>query len=203
MGQADLILQARVRMCQACPLALTRTLAVPGWVGTDYQGQVALMLEAPGACEDGSCKHSHIPAVAGAPLVGRNGQLMNRLLTSADMTREDLAILNRVRCQPPRNRLDDHPEAVLACEGWTVEELLAYDPKVVVLMGKTAIKAVFPKFTSVTDMRGKVRKTGPEHKYGSRTFVASVHPAAALRDKSWERFIVEDLRLAKELADEE
>ena len=72
---------------------------------------------------------------------------MDRLLRLAGLSRDVLFITNRVRCQPPRNRLDDHPEALLACEHWTVEELKVYNPRVVVVMGKPAIKGVFPKFT--------------------------------------------------------
>lgn len=161
---------------------------MPAEVGAAYAG-LAIMAEAPGAQED----------LLGRPMVGRAGQLLEEALEQIGLMRSDVLILNRVRCRPPRNRLQDFPEAILNCDAWTVRELMAYDPKVVVLMGKTALQAVFGKTAAVGETRGMVRQTGEGFEWGARTWVGGYHPAAALRNPELRPFIVADLALAKGL----
>ena len=111
--------------------------------------------------------------------------------------------MNMIRCQPPRNRINSREgtAALAACAPFTVQEMAAYDPGVVMVMGKTALATVFIKDATVGSMRGTVRHTGEDFMLGSRTWVATAHPAASIYDKSWAPLIVQDLRLGKELLD--
>lgn len=188
--QADADLAASIYTCTDCPLHDLRTVAVPAEVGADYElGGIAAMAEAPGAQEDAT----------GRPMVGRAGQLLDKLLARAGLTRAEVLILNRVRCRPPRNNLKDFPEAVEACDAWTVKELEAYNPAVVVVMGQTALSVIFGAKAKVGETAGTLRTTGAEFAYGKRVWVPAYHPAAALRRREVEPVIVEHLQLAKEV----
>lgn len=183
-------LRYQILTCERCPLAALRTLAVPAEVGEAYAG-LAVMAEAPGAQEDAT----------GRPMVGRAGKLLDKLLVEAGMSRDEVLIINRIRCRPPQNRMAsaEAVAALAACDPWLKAELEEYDPKVVVVMGKTAMTPIFGATAAVTSTRGSVRATGEEFGYGKRLWVATAHPAAAFRSKSWLPLIVEDLRMARGL----
>ena len=180
--------------CTRCPLSESRTLAVPAEAGVDYQpGGLGILAEAPGAQENAT----------GRPMVGKAGQLLNKLLDAAGLSRDEVVILNRIRCRPPNNRMGSREgqAALTACDPWLKAELEAYAPSVVVVMGGTAMTPVFGATAKVTGTRGTVRQTGDEYAYRRRTWVATAHPAALLYPggKVWESLIVEDLKLARSL----
>lgn len=181
-----------IRNCTRCTLYDKRTNAVPAEVGSKYQtGGIAIFAEAPGADEDR----------AGRPMVGRAGRLMDGLLQQAGLSREEVVILNRIRCRPVRNRVQDFPDALLACDEWVKAELNEYTPSVVVLAGNTAMRSVFGAQASITAVRGSARATSDVHPYGARVWIPCFHPAAALRNPQLVQSIVDDLRLAKEMRD--
>lgn len=150
------------------------------------------MGEAPGAQED----------AVGLPFVGPAGRILAGVLHEAGLSRDQLVILNRVRCRPPRNDIKSHPEAVLACDDWTKAELMEYDPAVVVLVGATAIGSIFGAQAKVGEVRGQVRVTGEDFEYGARTWLATYHPASLLPHRRPQNrpLVVADFMLAKELA---
>lgn len=177
-----------IRRCTACALATLRgtdcppgapAVAVPAEVGTRYhEGGLCFLAESPGVQE----------TVTGRPLVGRAGKVFDQLLADAGVGREDLLIMNRVRCHPPRNRLGDHPYALTACDPWTRAELKVYNPGVVIVAGKTALSMVFPGNPRVGDIHGVARATGEEFDYGARVWLATYHPAAIARRYSQELY---------------
>ena len=179
----DLALASQVRACKLCPLHTTRNLAVPAWVGKDYAG-LAIICEAPGRDED----------ARGIPLVGRAGQLLDTYLEAIGVSRDQLLLMNRIRCRPPNNdiRSSEAVSALAICDQWTEKELSAYTPRVIVLMGATAAKQIMGN-TSVSSGRGTYTTVG------GTTYVYTYHPAAALRNPDLGRYIMEDLLLAKEL----
>lgn len=187
-------LYAAVHECRRCPLWAQRGddgMAVPAEVGSGYEpGGLAIMCEAPGYYENQS----------GRPLVGKAGQTLDSILELAGMQRSDLLIVNRVRCRPPNNRLQDYPEAVHACDHWTTQELTVYNPRVVVLMGATALRAVFGAQSKVTVTRGSFASRTDRHEWGARVYTATYHPSAATRSGGANgnvgRLIRDDLREA-------
>lgn len=134
--------------------------------------------------------------IEGRPMVGRAGKLLDNLLSQGGWTRTNTLVLNRVRCQPPRNRLQDYPDALTNCDKWTRAELEYYDPKVVILAGNTAMRAVFGVTANITAMRGKIRVTSEDYQYGKRIWVPTFHPAAVLRNPELAQDVVSDIRLA-------
>ena len=184
MMKANPTLVAGVRGCKACPLHLTRTLAIPGWVGEKYAGTLGAICEAPSFNEDQQ----------GKPLVGRAGELFDEILSQLGIDRESLFITHMVRCRPLSNDLSRVPEAVVACNSWLKEELNAYQPKVILLMGRTAIESAFGK-VAVGAIRGTYTKLD------GIVYVATYHPAAALRNRDLIPHIMEDVELARQLSE--
>ena len=141
------------------------------------------MCEAPGREED----------VRGVPLVGRAGQLLDSYLEAVGMSRDQLLLMNRIRCRPPNNdiRSSEAVSALAICDQWTVKELDVYSPRVCILMGATAAKPIWGT-VPVSTARGQYTTT-------DRTYVFTYHPAAALRNPELGRYIMEDLVLARDL----
>ena len=81
----------QVSNCTDCPLNKTRTNTVPG----DGPETASIMIigEAPGYNEDQQ----------GRPFVGAAGRLLDQLLRSIDMKREEVFITNTVKCRPINN----------------------------------------------------------------------------------------------------
>ena len=187
-------IQAGIRTCVRCPLHEFRggkkyEYAVPARAGKEYRGGIALLGEAPGMQEAGT----------GWPMVGPTGRLADELLVLAGLSRAEVVVLNRLRCRPPDNDADRYPEAFEACDDWLVQELKAYDPKVVVLMGRKAIGGLFGANPKVGKLRGMWLATGEGHRYGKRAWIVTYHPAASFRRNAAEirGYIVKDLADAK------
>ena len=79
----------------------------------------ALMIvgEGPGEDED----------LSGRPFVGRSGQLLDRILASVEIARDDLYVTNIVKYRPPGNRNPTQPEAQ-ASEPLLLEQNHPYSP---------------------------------------------------------------------------
>lgn len=168
---------------------------VAGEAGESYrQGGIAIVLDTP----------NFYDAKAGRPLAPTSaaGKLTAELLAAAGMSRADLFITDSVRCHT--KRLRDYPEAVSNCSTWTTEEFQLYQPKVLVLMGATAIKSVFGTDATVGGSRGTFSSTPAKHPWGWRTVVCTYHPSAAAFDGGLDsdtgRMIVADLLSAKRAA---
>lgn len=186
---------AAIRSCTKCDAMVALRgesggFAVPAEVGEAYSvGGLAVICEAPGAQE----------AATSRPLVGPAGKIFDGLLQAAEIDRRELVILNRVRCRPPNNRLSSVPEAVTNCDEWLRKELEAYDPKIVVVMGGTAISILYGSNARVGEVRGTTRSTSDSFDYGARIWIATYHPASLLpnRNPANKGLVVEDLSLAK------
>lgn len=175
--------------CFACELSATRTLTVPG-EGTP-QAQVVVVGEAPGARED----------LLGRPFVGAAGRYLDRLLGEARLTREDVFILNTVKCRPPANR-PPRPAERAACAPLLARQLSAISPRVVATLGRHAL-AVFAPTGAIADAHG--------HPYAGRTVALPAgstlfplyHPAAALHNGGLRLVLERDMRALRAYLDRE
>lgn len=155
-----------VSRCTACRLHLTRTNTVPGEGSLD--ARLMFIGEGPGADEDAK----------GRPFVGAAGRLLTSIITAMDMKREDVFIGNVVKCRPPENRVPDRDE-MESCIGYIRRQIKIINPKVVVLLGATAYKAMIPDAKEgITKARGKVICVD------GVDYMPTFHPAALLRDPS-------------------
>lgn len=158
-------LEQSIVNCNKCKLCTNRTNIVFG-VG-NKEADIMMIGEGPGADEDKQ----------GEPFVGKAGQLMNKALTGLGIKREELYIANIVKCRPPSNRVPEQDEAE-ACLNYLRNQVILVKPKIIVLLGSTALKNILGKEYSITTMRGKwIEQKGIY-------YMPTWHPAALLRDEN-------------------
>lgn len=163
-----------VLACTLCRLAETRTQAVPG----EGSATAAVMFigEGPGFNEDQQ----------GRPFVGRAGKLLDDLLGSVPMRREDVFITNVVKCRPPDNR-DPLPDEVDACGNYLKAQIELLNPRVIATLGRHSLMRFVP------DARIS-RDHGTIKRWQGRVIYPLYHPAAALRSTQVMQATVEDFK---------
>jgi len=132
----------RLADCRRCRLCQGRTQVVFG-VGNP-KAKVVFVGEGPGADEDR----------IGEPFVGRAGQLLNEMLPSIGLRREDVYIANIVKCRPPGNR-DPQPDEAAACMPFLKRQLELVSPDVIVLLGRIAARFLLGTTAPISSYRGK------------------------------------------------
>jgi len=171
-----------VKKCNKCQLCLDRTNTVFG-VG-NLHADVMFIGEGPGADEDRE----------GEPFVGKAGKLMNQAFIGLGISRENVYISNIVKCRPPNNRTPLKEEAQ-ACLNYLRNQVMIIKPKIIVLLGNTALKNILGEEYGITSARGKrIEKKGI-------IYMPTFHPAALLRDESKKIDFWKDLELVKKESD--
>ena len=136
-------LRQEVTDCSAClELASTRTQIVFG-VGNP-QARLCLLGEAPGADEDRQ----------GEPFVGRSGQLLNKILEACQLRREDVYILNVLKCRPPGNR-NPTPEESQNCRRFLNRQLQLIAPEFICCLGSVAAQNLLATTETIGKLRGR------------------------------------------------
>lgn len=175
-------LEAIVERCRRCPLHRVRQRAVFG--EGDPDARLVCVGEAPGAREDET----------GRPFVGPAGQLLDQLLLAVGFHRAEVYICNVLKSRPPENR-DPEPEEIDACAPYLHRQLDLLDPRVIVAFGAFAARTLTGESGSLGSLRDRV------HEYRGYPLVATYHPAALLRNRSWTRPAWEDLQRARRIVD--
>ena len=170
--------------CTACGLSETRTQAVPG----EGSPTAALVFvgEAPGARED----------LAGRPFVGASGRLLDDLLASIGLRREEVFILNTVKCRPPENRNPQRSETA-ACAPFLTRQLQALQPRVIATLGKHAL-AVFAPTAKIAEVHGRPYAQTKIDQHGGAVLFPLYHPAAALHNGSLRPTLERDMAALRE-----
>ncbi len=164
---------AQVRACQLCPLGRLRTNAVPG--EGPHDAELLFIGEGPGYHEDKQ----------GRPFVGPSGQLLDNLLHSIGMTRQQCFIANIIKCRPPENR-DPLPQEIAACKPYLERQIEWLDPLVVVTLGRFSMAHFFPPTARITRVHGQPLRLG------ERIVLPLFHPAAVLRNPEWQKDLSAD-----------
>lgn len=124
------------------------------------------------------------------PLLEKHGQLMNKAFTGIGICRDNVYIANIVKCRPPANRVPKDDEAE-ACLNYLRNQVILVKPKIIVLLGSTALKNILGKEYGITSARGKwIEKKGI-------LYMPTWHPAALLRDEGKKIEFWRDLKLVK------
>ncbi len=147
--------------------------------------KIMIIGEGPGANEDKE----------GFPFVGRAGQLLDKMLHAINLSRENVYITNVVNYRPPENRKPTDKE---------VERYLPYlkkhieivRPKIVLLLGSTAMNAILRNTDVISKMRGKWYEI--EINNLKIYSIVSFHPAYLLRQPDQKKFSWIDLKMIRE-----
>ena len=161
--------------CRRCPLAATRTNVVFG--EGDPHAKLMFVGEGPGADEDR----------LGRPVVGRAGQLLDKMIAAMHLKREEVYIANVVKCRPPGNRVPT-PEEAARCIGYLERQIKFIRPQVIVLLGATAVTFLLDRREGITKLRGIWQD------YNGIPVMPTFHPAFLLRQESAKREAWHDLQ---------
>ncbi len=169
-------LRAQVDTCQRCKLREGCQRVVFG----EGNPEASLMLigEGPGAEED----------KLGRPFVGRAGQLLDKILEACGFERfTHTYIGNIVKCRPPQNRIPTDEER-LTCRPYLHRQIDIIMPKIIVLLGATALQGLIDPQAKITKARGNWLM------WQGIWVMPTYHPAALLRNPQLKRPTWEDFK---------
>ncbi len=181
------VLKDEYHNCPRCPdLVANRTNVVFG-VGNPNECKIVIMGEAPGHFED----------LKNEPFVGKSGQVLNELLASVGIKREEVYITNTILCRPPNNRNPTKQE-LMNCRNRLNTHIKILGPKVVITLGNFATQYMLETKEGITSLRGKVvEKNGIK-------IVPMFHPAVLLysgMSPEKRKIMGDDFKKVKEIID--
>ena len=168
-------LNERIKKCKRCRLAETKTHSICG--EGNLNAKLMLIAQAPGQNENKK----------GKMFIGPSGRVLNELLNSAGINRQEIYITNLIKCMLPKYRKPKEDE-IKACAAFIDEEIELINPKVLIPLGYYAGKYIFKKY-SITML--------PKHEFhtvygrlfwsGLRKIFPLPHPAALLYNPSFKK----------------
>lgn len=167
-----------IKNCKTCKVGKSG-MAVPGEGSAD--ADIVFIGEAPGKTE----------AKTGRPFIGRSGQLLRSLIREIGLKEEDVFITSPVKYLPDRGT--PTPKDIAHGRTHLMAQFAIIDPKIVILLGSTAIQGVLEEKLPVTKVHGTIKE-----KNGMKYFI-TFHPAAALRFPPLRKLLKEDFLIAKNI----
>ena len=123
----------------------------------------------------------------GIPFCGASGRLLDEMLASINLKRDDVFITNIVKCRPPGNR-DPLPDEKLTCASTYLDQQLELiNPKLIVTLGRHALSHFIPDL-KISEVHGQQKL------YKGRAYLALYHPAAALYNGGMKSTLIEDFQ---------
>jgi uracil-DNA glycosylase len=169
-------IEARAKVCVKCrELARSRHNVVFG-VG-DPHTDLMFIGEAPGRDED----------LEGEPFVGRAGELLTKIIQAMGLKRHEVYIANVLKCRPPENRTP-LPDEVANCLPYLLAQIELIKPKVIVVLGATAMKALLDVQLGITKMRGNW------YNFRDIPIMPTFHPAYLLRNPAAKKEVWQDMQ---------
>ena len=183
-----LAIKEEVVKCRECPLYKTRTLPVIGQ--GNHNAQVMFIGEAPGAKEDKT----------GVPFCGEAGQILNLLLSSIGVKREDVYIANILKDRPPANR-EPAPEEVEACAPYLLKQIAVIEPRIIATLGNYSTHFILEHFgvpeshLGISQLRGKKFAVQDPLTKKHYTVIPLYHPAVAIYNRHRLDELKEDFKI--------
>ncbi len=165
-----------IEKCKLCKVGKSG-LPVPGEGRPD--ADIVFIGEAPGKKE----------AASGRPFIGRSGQLLRGLIREVGLREEDVFITSPVKYLPDRGT--PLPSDIAHGRTHLMAQLDIIQPKIIVLLGNVAVQGVLGYKIPVKSEHGKIIEQE------GRTYLVTLHPAAALRFPPLKELIKEDFEKLK------
>ncbi len=127
----------------------------------------------------------------GKPFVGDAGQLLNKMLNAIKIRRESVYITNVVNFRPPNNRKPE-PSEINRYSEFLREHVSIIDPKILILMGSTAMEALFGNKIKISKERGIWKEVIINNK--TYLTIITFHPAYLLRQADQKKYSWVDLK---------
>ena len=149
------------------------------------KSKIMLIGEAPGANEDEE----------GLPFVGRAGILLDKMLASINLDRKKVYISNIINYRPPENRKPTDQE-IKKYLPYITKHIEIINPKILVLLGSTAMNALVGDNVVISKMRGK----WIEKKFGNckASVIITFHPAFLMRQPAQKKMAWIDLKMIRD-----
>ena len=143
--------------------------------------KIMIIGEGPGANED----------LEGVPFIGKTGELLDKMLLSINLDRDNVYITNVVNYRPPQNR-NPTKEEIDRYLPYLTKHIEIINPKILILLGSAALKAVMGGDEIISEVRGK----WIDKKIGSciTSVISSFHPAFLMRQPDQKQLSWIDLK---------
>ena len=155
----------------------------------DYESKIMIVGEGPGQKEDET----------GKPFVGDAGLLLNKMLKSINIERKNVYITNVVNYRPPNNRKPE-PVEITKYSNFLRRHISIIDPKILILMGSTAMESLFGTNIKITKERGSWK----DIIINNKTYLCMItfHPAYLLRQPENKKYSWTDLKEIRKKIDQ-
>ena len=149
------------------------------------KSKIMLIGEAPGANEDQE----------GLPFVGRAGMLLDKMLAAINLDRTKVYISNIINYRPPENRRPTDEE-IKRYLPFITKHIEIINPKILILLGSTAMNALIGSDVVISKMRGK----WIEKKFGNckTSVIITFHPAFLMRQPVQKKSAWIDLKMIRD-----
>ena len=154
----------------------------------DFNSPIMIVGEGPGQRED----------EIGKPFVGDAGQLLNKMLNAININRQNIYITNVVNFRPPNNRKPETNE-IIRYSNFLKEHITIINPKIIILMGSTAMEAILGSNRRISKERGKWKEV--IIKQSNFKTIVTFHPAYLLRKPDQKKYSWDDLKIIRKEID--
>ena len=178
-GRADALqeLNEEVKACRKCTDIVCRRIQTVFGIGP-LRPRLVMVGEAPGAEEDR----------AGEPFVGAAGNLLDKILVASSLARDQVYIMNTLKCRPPGNRNPVDAE-IENCRPFFERQLEILQPEYIICWGSIAARAVLRRNDGVGRLRGRF------HSYKNAKVLVTYHPAYLLRNPEAKHQTWDDMKM--------
>ncbi len=175
-------LKEEINSIQDCKLKNNASKIV--FADGNIQSSIMIVGEGPGEKED----------ELGKPFVGDAGNLLNKMLKAIKIERKKIYITNVVNYRPPNNRKPEQSE-INRYSKYLKEHISIIDPKILILMGSTAMEAILGINKEISKERGQWKEVIIKQK--NYKTIITFHPAYLLRKPDQKKFSWEDLKIIR------
>ena len=146
--------------------------------------KIMIIGEGPGSNED----------LEGVPFIGKTGDLLDKMLMSINLNRENVYITNVVNYRPPENR-NPTEEEIIRYLPYLTKHIEIIDPKILILLGSSALNALIGNNQKISEIRGKWinKKIGK----CNTSVIVSFHPAFLMRQPDQKAMSWTDLKMIR------
>jgi DNA polymerase len=154
----------------------------------NHNARIMFVGEAPGLNE----------AKTGRPFCGASGKILDELLASAGIKREDVYIGNILKDRPPDNR-NPLPKEIIACTPYLEKQIEIINPKVIGALGNFSTGFLMEKYglkdkiQGISKIHGQIFIAGPE--FGKKIIIPLYHPAVAVYNANMKETLINDFKI--------
>lgn len=175
--------------CRKCPLYGDRIYPVIG--EGSHSAKIMFIGEAPGLNE----------SQTGRPFCGAAGKILDELLESSGIKREDVYITNILKDRPPRNR-DPQKEEIEACVPYLEKQIEIIKPEVICSLGNYSTAYILERYglkdkiQGISKIHGQIFES--QGLFHSFKIIPLYHPAVATYNANMKDVLKKDFKILEE-----